>query len=56
MDLSEYEDYWDAYRQIGQFLADVYMRKRIHSSLRYLTPEEFESRWSSQQATGEGIH
>jgi transposase InsO family protein len=35
VDLSEYQDYWDAYRQIGQFLEDVYMRKRIHSSLGY---------------------
>jgi putative transposase len=33
VDLSEYEDYHHAYRQIGQFLEDVYMRKRVHSSL-----------------------
>ena len=32
IDLSEYQDYWDAYGQIGQFLEDVYMQKRIHSS------------------------
>ncbi len=37
VDLSEYQDYGDAYRQIGQFLEDVYMKKRIHSSLGYLT-------------------
>jgi transposase InsO family protein len=43
VDLSEYQDYWDAYRQIGQFLEDVYMQKRIHSSLGYLTPVEFEN-------------
>jgi putative transposase len=47
VDLSEYQDYYDAYQQIGQFLDDVYMRKRVHSSLHYLTPAEFESQWLS---------
>ena len=45
VDLSDYQDYHDAYRQIGRFLEDVYMRKRIHSSLGYLTPVEFERHW-----------
>jgi putative transposase len=48
VDLSDYYDYHDAYRQIGQFLEDVYMRKRVHSSLNYLTPAEFESQWFSR--------
>lgn len=47
VDLSDYQDYHDAYRQIGRFLEDVYMRKRVHSSLNYLTPIEFESHWFS---------
>ena len=47
VDLSDYQDYHDAYRQIGQFLEDVYMRKRVHSSLNYLTPAEFEEQWLS---------
>jgi transposase InsO family protein len=47
VDLSDYEDYHHAYQQIGQFLEDVYMRKRVHSSLNYLTPAEFESQWLS---------
>ena len=47
VDLSEYQDDHDAYRQIGQFLEDVYMRKRVHSSLNYLTPAEFETQWLS---------
>jgi len=33
VDLSEYLDYHDACQQIGRFLDDVYMHKRIHSSL-----------------------
>lgn len=47
VDLSDYQDYHDAYQQIGQFLEDVYMRKRVHSSLNYLTPAEFENEWLS---------
>ena len=50
VDLSEYIDYNDAYRQIGRFLDDVYMHKRIHSSLGYLTPAEFEEQWRKEQA------
>jgi putative transposase len=42
VDLSEYEDFADARRQLGRFLDDVYNRKRIHSALGYLTPSEFE--------------
>ena len=47
VDLSDYQDYHDAYRQIGRFLEEVYMHKRVHSSLRYLTPAEFETQWLS---------
>ncbi len=50
VDLSEYEDYTDAVRQLGRFLDEVYMHKRIHSSLGYLTPAEFEQQWLTQQA------
>ena len=49
VDLSDYQDYHDAYCQIGRFLEDVYMRKRVHSSLNYLTPAEFENQWFSTQ-------
>jgi len=50
VDLSDYVDYTDAYRQLGRFLDDVYLHKRIHSSLGYLTPAEFEAQWQETQA------
>jgi len=50
VDLSEYRDYGDAYQQIGRFLDDVYMHKRIHSSLGYLTPAEFEAEWMQSRS------
>ena len=49
VDLTEYEDFGDALRQLGRFLDEVYNRKRIHSSLGYLTPSEFEQQWISTQ-------
>lgn len=51
VDLSDYHDFADAYEQIGRFIDDVYHTKRIHSSLGYLTPAEFEaSYWASSTA------
>lgn len=55
VDLSEYEDYTDATRQLGRFLDEVYMHKRIHSSLGYLTPVEFEQQWLAQQLSQQGL-
>lgn len=51
VDLSEYRDFTDAYHQIGVFIQDVYMTKRIHSSLGYLTPSEFEAAYRLPSAS-----
>lgn len=40
--LKEYESFDDAYRNIGKFIGDVYNEKRLHSSIGYLPPNEFE--------------
>jgi len=47
--LSDYQDFDDAHSQIGRFLEEVYTHKRIHSSLGYLTPAEFEKEWQQNQ-------
>jgi putative transposase len=38
----DYKDLEDARSRIGEFLEQAYNRQRLHSALRYLTPEEFE--------------
>ncbi len=48
--LTEYRDFEDALAQIGHFIDDVYLTKRIHSALGYLTPAEFEAQWQTKQA------
>ena len=55
VDLSEYEDFGDALSGLGRFLDDVYNRKRIHSSLGYLTPAEFEQQWISTQRSQRSV-
>lgn len=47
--LHEYRDLADARGHIGRFLEEVYMHKRLHSSLGYLPPAEFEAHWQVQQ-------
>lgn len=49
VELSEYRDFADALPQLGRFIDTIYNRKRIHSSLGYLTPIEFELQWRAQQ-------
>ena len=51
VDLSDYNNFSDAYYQIKIFIQDVYLTKRIHSSLGYLTPSEFEDAFHSASST-----
>jgi putative transposase len=40
--LNEYRTFEDAYRNIWRFIEKVYNQKRLHSSLDYRSPEQFE--------------
>lgn len=41
--LFRYETILDVAERIGKFIEEVYNEKRVHSSLNYLTPKEFEN-------------
>jgi putative transposase len=40
--LKEYQNFTEARDNLGPFIEAVYNQKRLHSSLGYLPPEEFE--------------
>jgi len=40
--IKEYETFEDAYKNLKHFIELVYNKKRIHSGIGYITPEEFE--------------
>ena len=42
MYLWEYETFSDVVERIPYFIEDVYNKKRLHSSLGYRSPEEYE--------------
>jgi putative transposase len=41
--LWEYESFTDVVERIPQFIGEVYNKKRVHSGIRCLPPEEFET-------------
>jgi len=48
--LKEYHTLEDAERSISTFLRDVYNPRRLHSSLGYVPPIEFEAAWYATQS------
>lgn len=47
VEAADYRDLEDAKTRIGQFIEAVYNRQRLHSALRYQSPEEFEAAYLS---------
>ena len=53
--LTEYETLDDVLKSIPRFIENVYNEKRIHSSLNYFSPEEFEALAAKGQLAKNGI-
>ena len=49
--LHEYRTFQEAEANLGRFIEDVYNRKRLHSSLGYLPPAEFEAAYTADGAS-----
>ncbi len=47
--LNQYDSFSDAEAQLGRFIDDVYNLKRLHSSLGYLPPVEYESLYNAAE-------
>jgi transposase InsO family protein len=48
--MSEYQTFEDALNSIPYFIDEVYNKKRLHSSLGYMPPEEFEHKFNKNKA------
>ena len=46
--MREYETYLDVIENVPRFIEEVYNKKRPHSSLGYLTPDEFDRRTETE--------
>ena len=49
--MNEYQTFDDAYQNIKRFIEEVYNKKRLHSSIGYVPPEEFENKMLNMSLT-----
>ena len=50
--LKNYDTLTDVLRHLPYFIEEVYNKKRLHSSLGYLTPQEFEVKFNKREEIG----
>ena len=48
--MSDYESYEDVLASIPYFIEEMYNKKRLHSSLGYMPPEEFEDKFNKNKS------
>jgi putative transposase len=46
--MREYDTFLDVIEKLPNFIEEVYNKKRLHSALNYLPPEEFESKYEKE--------
>lgn len=49
--MNEYQTFDDAHNNIKRFIEEVYNKKRLHSSIGYVPPEEFENKMLNMSLT-----
>jgi transposase InsO family protein len=47
--LNDYETFTDVLERLPHFIEDVYNKRRLHSSIGYVPPEEFEQMYNQKQ-------
>ena len=45
----EYDSFEDALQRLTRFIEEVYNSNRLHSSLGYMSPEEFENKFNNNK-------